>query len=73
MSHRPPVCQNGHNYAAWSTVERANEAGERQFVFQRTCADCGHTDEERGAIIEESERTPWRYAKVEPVGDEPDD
>ena len=71
VSHEPQECR--HNYGAWSTVERTNEAGDRMFVFQRSCYSCGHIDEERGAIIEDAECTPRLYAKVQGVGEEADD
>lgn len=69
MSLQPRECE--HNWNAWSTGERPNEAGERMFIFQRTCSLCQQVDEERGAIVEE--QVPRLYAKEQDVTDEPDD
>ena len=69
MSTQPANCD--HNYGAWSTAERPNEAGERMFVFQRVCTLCQHVDEERGAIIDD--QAPRNYARTQEVGEEADD
>ena len=69
MSLQPRECD--HNYGAWSTAERENEAGERMFIFQRVCTLCQHVDEERGAIVDD--QAPRTYAKTQEVPSEPDD
>lgn len=72
MSHRPVVdCANGHTFTAWTTIERPNEAGDRCFYFERHCCACGHVEETSAAITEPAE--PFKYAKVQPVGEEPSD
>jgi hypothetical protein len=69
VTHRS-ICET-HTFSAWTTAQRANEAGEWMFVFQRVCTLCQHVDEERGAIVEE--QAPRNYAKSQEVNDEPDD